>query len=261
MLFGHKPPDTNAPLTPVERRGAFFCKRDDLFEIAGVRGGKVRSCFELAKGALGLVSAGSRSSPQANIVAHIAKFLGVPCRVHTPTGTLSPELISAQEAGAEVVQHKAGYNSVIVARAREDAKARGWREIPFGMECMEAVRQTRGQVWNIPPETRGIIVPVGSGMSLAGILWGLKDMGATLPVWGMRVGACPNLRLDKYAPPDWPARVKMFESDLDYHEAYPSPELEGLKLDSVYEAKCIPLLNPDIRSNWLLWVVGIRKTA
>jgi hypothetical protein len=132
--------------TPVERRGNVWVKRDDLFSVAGVSGGKVRSCWHLAQGATGLVTAGSRSSPQVNIVAHIAKALGIPCRVHTPAGDLSPEVLSAQAAGAEVVQHKAGYNNVIIKRARDDAKAQGWREIPFGMECTEAVTQTRGQV-------------------------------------------------------------------------------------------------------------------
>ena len=91
--------DPNAP-TPVQRRGELWFKRDDLFEVGGVYGGKVRTCYALAQGAAGLVTAGSRQSPQANIVAQIARVMGIPCRVHTPTGELSPELLAARAAGA-----------------------------------------------------------------------------------------------------------------------------------------------------------------
>ena len=94
--------DTTA-LTPLQQVGNFLVKRDDLFEIAGVRGGKARTCWAMGQGAPGLVTAGSRSSPQANIVAHVAKALGVPCRVHVPAGKLGPELVAAQAAGAVVI--------------------------------------------------------------------------------------------------------------------------------------------------------------
>lgn len=82
-------------LTPVEElHGGVWAKRDDLFTVAGVSGGKARSCYYLATrdpSTKGLVTAGSRASPQVNIVAHIAAHLGLPCRVHTPTGALSPK--------------------------------------------------------------------------------------------------------------------------------------------------------------------------
>lgn len=247
---------TNAEaLTPVERRGDVLVKRDDAFTVAGVRGGKARTCRVLAEGATGLVTAGSRSSPQANIVARIAASLGVPCRVHTPSGVLSPELLEAQDAGAEVVQHRAGHNSVIVARAREDAERLGWTSIPFGMECEEAVTQTRRQVVNLPAEAKRLVVPVGSGMSLAGILWGLRDEGRAMPVVGVTVGADPRKRLDRYAPSGWRDMVTLVDSGSDY--ATPAaPAWHGMTLDPHYEAKCVPHLEADD----LLWVVGIRRS-
>jgi len=244
-------------LTPIEQTGDVWLKRDDLFCVADVRGGKARTCWALAQGAAGLVTAGSRQSPQVNIVAHIAKALGVPCRVHTPTGELSPEVRQAQEWGAEVVQHKAGYNNVIIARAREDAQRLGWTEIPFGMECEEAVAQTRQQAANLPREAKRLVVPVGSGMSLAGVLWGLRDHGLTLPVLGVCVGADPAKRLDKYAPPDWREVVTLERSSFDYHAAAPETRLGEVALDAIYEAKCLPFLEPGD----CLWVVGMRATA
>lgn len=249
--------DDPEALTPVQKVGDLWVKRDDLFSVAGVRGGKARTCWALAKGAAGLVTAGSRQSPQVNIVAHIARELGVPCRVHTPTGELSPEVRQAQECGAEVVQHKAGYNNVIIARAREDAQRLGWTEIPFGMECKEAVAQTRRQVANLPAEAKRLVIPVGSGMSLAGVLWGLHDHNINIPVLGVCVGADPTKRLDKYAPPDWREMVTLKKSPLDYHKAAPDTSLGDIVLDEIYEAKCLPFLEPGD----CLWVVGIRATA
>jgi len=250
--------DDNMPqMTCVEKRGSIWVKRNDEFVIGGGRGGKVRTCWSLAQGATGLVTAGSRSSPQVNIVAQIARKLGIPCRVHTPTGELSPEVRTAEMAGAEIVQHKAGYNNVIIARAREDAKTTGWREIPFEMECQEAIDATAAQVENIPSEAKRIVIPVGSGMSLAGLLHGLIRYGKRIPVIGVIVGADPTDRLDKYAPKKWREMVDLVKSDLKYDEYAKQTTIEGLELDPIYEAKCIPFIKPDD----LLWVVGIRATA
>lgn len=252
-------PDTTAPLTPVECHDGLYVKRDDTFQVAGVAGGKVRTCFYLARGAKGLVTAGSRSSPQVNIVAHIAQHLGIPARAHTPCGQLLPELLDAKAHGCEIVQQTPGHNSVIIARAREDAKARGWTEIPFGMECTEAVRQTRGQVRNVPPHVNRIYMPVGSGMSLAGVLWGLQDAGLQhVPVCGVVVGANPAKRLDRFAPPDWRSRVVLLTDPRDYHEGE-ATTLGGIVLDPFYEGKVVRhMLQPE---GALFWIVGVRATA
>ena len=259
-LDGNIPDTTNCtPLSPIEYLPnlGIYVKREDTFEIAGVRGGKVRTCWSLSQGAVGLCTAGSRSSPQVNIVAHIARHLGVPCRVHTPEGELSPELVSAQNAGAIIIQHKAGYNNVIIARAREDAKRLGWTNIPFGMECWEAVRQTRAQVRNIPSQVKRIVIPVGSGMSLAGLLTGLRvDLASQIPVLGVKVGADPTARLQKYSPVGFRWLITLAHSGLNYHSAAVTTSLEGIPLDSHYEAKCTPFLMPGD----LFWIVGIRET-
>ncbi len=241
--------------TPVERHGNMWVKRDDAFSIADVNGGKARTCWHLAQGAPGLVTAGARSSPQVNIVAHIAKELGIPCRCHVPSGELLPEVQAAAYAGAEIEQHRPGYSTVINKRARDDAAERGWREIPFGMECVEAVQQTAQQVGNLPRNIERIVVPVGSGMSLAGILTGLCNSGRSIPVLGVKVGADPTKRLDKYAPQDWRKSCDLVASGVPYarevHVEFP------IELDPIYEAKCVEFLKPGD----LLWVVGIRESA
>lgn len=204
------------------------------------------------------MTAGSRSSPQVNIVAHIARFLRVPCRVHTPSGTISPEVAAAVAAGATLVQHNAGYNNVIICRAREDAAARpGWVNIPFGMECREAVLQTAAQTKNIPEHVSRIVVPIGSGMSLAGVLHGLHEQGRKIPVLGVAVGADPIKRLQKFSPFGWAWNTIINKTDVPYHAQAKVVDFMGIRFDPIYEAKCIEFLRPGD----LFWVVGLRQTA
>ena len=241
-------------ITPILEVGDIWMKRDDYFAIGTARGGKVRSCLAVSEGAEGLVTTGSRASPQVNIVAQVAKKLGVPARAHLPQGELS-SCVKETQGDIELVQHKAGYNKVIVKRARDDAAKAGWREVPFGMEMQIAVDCTRAQVRGIPEEVQRIIMPVGSGMSLAGVLWGLLDEGLTIPVVGVSVGADPTERLDKYAPKGWRDMVQLVKSDIDYHDYAPETIFRGVQLDPIYESKVIPF----VKSGDLFWVVGIRS--
>lgn len=248
----------NTILTPIEKRGDIYVKRDDLFSFAGINGGKVRTALVLAEDAdWGLVTAGSRFSPQVNIVARLARALDLCCRVHVPAGEETPELRDARRCGAEVIQHTPGYNSVIIARARADVAQTGYRYIPFGMECGEAVEQTAKQVENIPGAVKRIVIPVGSGMSLAGVLHGVSERALGIPVLGIVVGADPGRRLLRYAPFGWTAMIELVESTLGYHERAHETIFRGIKLDPIYEAKCLPYLEADD----LFWIVGIRPSA
>lgn len=254
--------------TPVQqypyKNGKIFLKREDLFRYpnSDQYGGKVRTCWALCKdakkkGCKGIVTAGSRSSPQCNIVATIAQSMNIPCRIHTPRGELGPEIQSAKNRGAEIVQHFPGYNNVIVKRCRDDASESGWFEIPFGMECQEAVIQTMNQTTNLPwEEIKRIVVPVGSGMSLCGILYGIAgiDEEKRPEVIGVCVGSDPVKRLNKYAPDDWEKLCKLVKSDIPYHKSPEIQEICGVKLDPIYESKCVPFL----REGDLLWIVGLR---
>jgi hypothetical protein len=251
----------NEPLTPIERFDDLWVKRDDLFQIAGVCGGKARTCARLISGAtLGVVTASSRHSPQAQIVARLAHHFGLPCRIHTAKGEATAELRDAVEHGAEIVMHRAGYSSVISARARADCHDRQWDLVPFGMESPMAVEATRHQVGNLPMHVRRLIVPVGSGMTLAGILHGLHDRARVSrrrppPILAVQVGADPIKRLDRWAPAGWRGHVSFVKSPLPYHRAPVLRDLQGIPLDPIYEAKCLPFLAPGD----CLWIVGRRS--
>lgn len=247
-------------ITPIQEINGYFFKREDLFEVAGVCGAKARTCYYLAQNSenlKGLTTAGSRQSPQVNIVAHIAKYLGVPCAIHTPQGILSDEVKQAVECGAVLYQHKAGYNSVIIARSKQFGAENNYTVIPFGMDCYEAVKQTEIQVQNLPAGIKRIVIVCGSGMNLSGLLWGLKRNNIEIPVVAIKVGAEPEKRLNKYAPYNWQKMVTIIKSDLDYHTSEKNNVFEGITFDPIYEAKCLKYL----QKRDLFWVIGVRATV
>lgn len=242
-----------SPLTPVEEVDGIYLKRDDLFEVGGARGGKARTCWALSKGAKGLVTAGGKYSTQNIVVATIGAHLDIPVHVHTAYGKLTPELRLVKEIGAAVIQHKPGYTNVIVSRAKLNSIEYGYKYIPFGMDCWEAVHQTRYQVKNLP-NARRLVVPVGSSMTLSGILHGIKDYKKEFDeVMGVVIGAPPYKKLNYYAPYKWRDNVMLVPSGVDY-KVHVEARINGIVLDPIYEAKCLPV----VRKGDVFWLVGAR---
>lgn len=245
-------------LTPVEERGDIWVKREDLFTFGGVWGAKARVCVVLAERKPGatLVTAGARVSPLINTVAHVAHGLGRASRAHIPEGALPPEMLAAEALGCELVRHKAGRLSVLRARCRADAEETGAVEIPWAAEHPETLYQSARQVANLPPEAKRLVVPVGSAMTLAGILRGLEKASNPIPVLGIMVGAEPYKRLDRWGPSGWRHIVELRPSGLPYEERAPETVLGGVQLDPYYEAKAIPFVEPGD----CFWAVAIRAT-
>lgn len=238
--------------------GRYLVRADTHGRLGRQRGGKVMACEQIAGPATaGLVTAGSRHSPQVAIVAAVAASRGLACRVHVPEGEPTDSIREAQGLGAEVLRHKPGHNSVIRHRAAHDPilDEPGWVHVPFGMEHpagVMATRRTCAAYLSTMPHLRGLVVPVGSGMSLAGILWALEDWGRVVPVVGVVVGADPTKRLDRWAPPLWRGWVALEPAGVPYHQ-----EVEVLlpgvgALHPVYEAKAWARCH----EGWALWMVG-----
>jgi len=245
-------------LTPVQKIGHIWLKRDDLFEVYGVNGGKARACFAYTRNsAVGLLTAAARQSPQSVIVAAIADGMGLPCRIHTVSGAITEELNRARQLSAELIFHRPGYGSVIARRAFDEAASTGWTLVPFGMECSEAVLLAAHQAANIPSAAQRLVVPVGSGMTLAGILRALRQKGRQLPVIGIVVGADPTRRLDKWGPRGWRAMVELHWSRWPYKRPANDVQLGQVALDPIYEAKCAPYLADED----CLWIVGHRRSS
>jgi 1-aminocyclopropane-1-carboxylate deaminase/D-cysteine desulfhydrase-like pyridoxal-dependent ACC family enzyme len=246
-----------AAITPVQRAGTYWFKRDDAFQVAGVCGGKARTCWGLGERAAegqGIITSGMRTHPQLAIVAAIAEAQGRPCRIHVPSGDSTPEMEQASESGATLVLHKPGHGSVVRARARTDAEQRGWVEVPYNMAHGLAVEYTAAQTVNLPwDQMRRLVVCVGSGMTLCGVLVGIPE-GCEVPVLGVCVGGEPEAVLDRWFGLRWADMVKLVYSGLAYHKPAPTTELAGVQLDPIYEAKAIEYLRPGD----CLWVLGRR---
>jgi 1-aminocyclopropane-1-carboxylate deaminase/D-cysteine desulfhydrase-like pyridoxal-dependent ACC family enzyme len=126
-----------------------------------------------------------------------------------------------------------------------------WLEIPFGMEGSFAIKCTAHQVDNLPSSINRIILPVGSGMTLIGLLIGLQARPSIPPIVGVVVGKDPSSTLDRWLS-NWRQHVTLVNSEINYHQSAPITNFYGIDLDPIYEAKVIPYLQPGD----LLWLVG-----
>lgn len=252
-------------LTPIQQISSYlWAKRDDTFCYASVCGGKVRACLWLAtqaqqEGKKGIVTACNIHSPQAGIVACVARKLGLWCRVYVNKHTdPTPELEFAVAAGASIVLSNCTFDDSAERDAIKFAggfrSASEWALIPFGMQCDAAVDLTSKQVSHIPPGVEHIVVPVGSGITLSGVLRGMVKQNINLPVLGVAVGRDPESTLDRYAPRDWRKRCELVHSELPYSHRCDDVMLGEIELDEIYEAKALPYL----KDGDMLWIVGIR---
>lgn len=242
----------NIKYTPVEKIENIYMKRDDYYSVGNVLGGKVRSALELSKNAeIGLTTAGSRKSPQIQIISEIAKIKKLPFVAFTPTGNLTPELIFAKNNGAIINQVYMGFNNNIIKHAKDFSKKTGYTYIPFGMEDSRVLDKISEQVGNLPKDFKRLVISIGSGMTLCGIIRGFEKYRIDKPILGVVVGANPIKRLDTYAS-NWKNCTTLVKSNIDYHKEYKNFVYGGVELDPIYEAKCIDFLE----SGDLLWVVG-----
>lgn len=252
----------NIDLTKVELRDGIYFKREDLFTYHGVNGGKVRSALKLCYGVTsGLVTAGSRKSPQIQIISEIAKYNNLPFIAYTPGGELTSELIYAKKNGAIINQVYMGFNNNLIKHAREKAKEMGYKYIPFGMDDGLVFEEIEYQVQNIPKECKRVVVCVGSGISFIGILKGMKKHGIDKKVLGVVIGANPKKRIEKYLKnniEDWGflnddiSNWSLINCGKDYHHMVRDNVFCGIELDEIYEAKCIDY----IECGDLFWIIG-----
>jgi hypothetical protein len=105
-------------------------------------------------------------------------------------------------------------------------------------------------VRNVPEDAGRLVVPLGSGTTLAGVLLGRQTYGRRWPVLAVRVGHDPSRSLDALVP-GWRALCAVTDAPEAYAEAGDG-ELPGVPLHPNYEAKCVRHLRPGD----CLWVVG-----
>lgn len=253
--------ESNFPdgLSPVQKHGEIWLKREDLWFRGDAHGSKCKVGFQIVgEPSRGIVGGSHRTSPQAERVALIGRELGIPAHVHTAAAAEdSPVIQRCRELGAIIHEHRPGYMNVILKRAEEQAEKDGLTLVPWGMESEVYIEEVRKQVKNLPfadHDFKRIVVPLGSGMALSGILRGLEDLEKQIPILAVSVGSKTyESRMDKFAPENWRLFIDIVDSEVPF-DTMVEESIDGVSLDPQYEAKCVEFLKPGD----LLWLVAHR---
>jgi 1-aminocyclopropane-1-carboxylate deaminase/D-cysteine desulfhydrase-like pyridoxal-dependent ACC family enzyme len=180
-------------LMPVEEHAGVLFKRDDLyrpFDDLPVSGGKIRQCLALVLRRLDeirrdydstIATAASVHSPQAAIVARIAKEFDLRCIIgHGAKRPLDHKAMrECADFGAELVQLTTAnsYNTVLYGKLAELQKSRNFFTINFGYnqqtDAHAIIDTVAQQARNLPSDMRSLIINVGSGVSANAILCGV----------------------------------------------------------------------------------------
>lgn len=180
-------------LTPVEKHGGTWLKREDLFAPlgdGGINGSKLRGCILMLKnrfeaGATRIYTGASVLSPQHSMTAAVSYHLGMDT-VHIIGATKAETAIRHVQIqmagwfGAKFHIVPVGYNSVLQGTVEKFHAADSESSVmPYGIspqgdkEILEFHHLGGLQVANLP-DVETLLIPAGSCNSLASILYGLQ---------------------------------------------------------------------------------------
>ncbi len=261
-------------LTPVERRGAYLFKRDDLFRPfpEPLNGGKVREALALLMAnrerirdacSNTVATVSSVNSPQGYLIARCAAALGM--RTVVGIGVSEPDdavgkypafRAARDDLGAAIVKLAGiGFNSVLQKRLERMAAREKWFPVQFGIGAHADVNAR--QVRNLPTDLDHLVIPCGSGKSARGILRGVARhmRPAERP---KHVHVVQIAGFDRRAVIDSPIRPYNYVADRTYPYARRlAKDYEGVELDSVYESKAFAWLErAGLRGRTCFWVIG-----
>ena len=251
-------------LTPVQEIDGFFFKRDDLYMATyGAYGGKARVIENIVKANTSddFTTCGSRDSRQCEILSRICEKYQSKCDIFMPNGN-DTDVINSIKNMEHTTLHrtKVGYNNVLISNAKQWSAEHNATYIPFGLEFQDAIDINMKQAENIPKSVKRIVIPCGGGINMISVIKGIERfLTNDIQVVGVVVGKDPKRTLERFLG----AKNDIFSTKVNYKLVYPiekyhqkakTTEFCGIKLDDVYEAKCIPFL----QKGDLLWIVGTR---
>jgi 1-aminocyclopropane-1-carboxylate deaminase/D-cysteine desulfhydrase-like pyridoxal-dependent ACC family enzyme len=269
-------------LTPVEKHGGVYYKRDDLFcPWEDVNGGKVRQAIKLFEQYdwPGVIAAVSVHSPTGPVISRVAKSYGKRCII--AVGGTKPErfeklpmmkLTKHYDADIMIVAGH-GMKNAITARVNDIAKETGYHNIDYSKHIYQDSKlmfdANAEQVENIPDELDVLVMSLGVGIQFACTLQGLKRFNKKVKrIIGVQVGPDRRKLIDGYLNQN-PLTEPRF--DLEYELVqYKSPYSKSVEqmignfyLDDIYEAKAHKwmLENIDMNQRVLFWCVGRRLTS
>jgi 1-aminocyclopropane-1-carboxylate deaminase/D-cysteine desulfhydrase-like pyridoxal-dependent ACC family enzyme len=270
-------------LTPVEKVGDIWFKRDDLFKPflnSDVNGGKLRQALYIilkesqGKNIKGVITGCSILSPQAPIIGVICEKLNLRCVVFY--GGKYENILKSKypqisiKHGAEIKLAPSGRNSVLYHEIKKFNKISGgaYYVLRYGMnytENPEYYDLTANQVRNIPENIKNLVVSCGSAITALGILKGIKEQNKKIKV--LLVGIAPN-RLPKILHTS--QKLGFMLPDFEYIDAFNKYKgfryenkiklsYGNISLHPTYEAKAFKYLLNKVnykKEETLFWIVG-----
>lgn len=180
--------DHTEALTPVEKHGGTWVKREDAFAplgLGGINGSKLRGLILMMMNRRDnhvVITGASVKSPQHSMTAAVARqFLQE--TVHVIGGTKAetaikrPQVRMAARFGAQFDIIPVGYNTALQSRVRTLALSEKAAILPYGIspepqEVVEFHALGGLQVANLP-DVSTLVIPAGSCNTLASVLYGL----------------------------------------------------------------------------------------
>lgn len=269
-------------LTPIERHENILFKRDDLFKPfpdLEISGGKIRQCMALIYNNYNYISrfcngtvatASSVHSPQGIIVCRVAKefgfksILGLGNQKNVEEAKKNHGMVRrAAELGADIrILSKLGYNTALYSKLMEQSHRSKFYIVQFGVSLnnnKEAViGSIANQVANLPDRLDNLVIPVGSGISMMGILLGIKKFRKKIDsIYGIQIA---NVSRTKAID----SMVKGINYKFIQDPTYPyAKEVyhtigDSLTLDPIYEAKAYEYMQNklNLSGETLFWIVG-----
>lgn len=264
-------------LTPVEEYNGILYKRDDLYAPYGenfITGGKIRQCRDLVKTNLDYIrnecdstiaTASSVHSPQAPIVSKVAEEFGLKSIIGFGNSTVEKAIRHkamnwCKELGSEliVLSESQGFNNVIYHHLHKLNQTRKFFPILFGYAAQtyreSIITKIAEQVQNVDCDV--LYVPVGSGVTLTGILEGVIKYNKKFRVVALQpFGHDRRKSIHKnLESPSWEYQYEWREGNYSYSKLL--KKNVGFELDMIYESKSYDMIEFDKKETSCFWVVG-----
>jgi 1-aminocyclopropane-1-carboxylate deaminase/D-cysteine desulfhydrase-like pyridoxal-dependent ACC family enzyme/Fe-S-cluster containining protein len=279
-------------LTPIEYVNNMYFKREDYYkpfeDLKDLGGSKVRQLQMFIESKIndnkfpykGIMTYSQVTSIQSLIVAKIAHDFGIPCvigiGVKNDKLTKSIEdnnvLNLSKEFDAEIISLSGiGYNNVLESVAKDYSEKHNLFLVNFGInsenDIYGVIRGIAFQVQNLPDDLDNLIVPCGSGVSLAAILVGLKLFNKKVKrVIGIQISGYDrrkeiNKIISKFnIKPNYEFFI---DKTYSYNKKVEYLVSDNFDLSKVYESKAFEflqknktLLNITDNEKTLFWVIG-----
>jgi 1-aminocyclopropane-1-carboxylate deaminase/D-cysteine desulfhydrase-like pyridoxal-dependent ACC family enzyme len=254
-------------ITPVEKIGDFYFKRDDLFSpFPDVNGSKVRQMLYLlqmnrekilSKHGGKVAVAVSVYSPQVYRLAKCCKELGLQAIVGIGASEVEEAIAKheafrlAKEAGADIRKLAGiGYPKVLDKRLQEMSRKEAFYILKFGLNSSDLSINIH-QVNNISGYDN-LVIPCGSGVTASAILQGLGKVARPKNIFVVQIAG-----MDRQKDINSPLSYTFIADKIYPYSKRVPVSYKGLELDDLYEAKAFQwLLKQKLSGRTLFWIVG-----